>query len=52
MPPTRTASDHEAGDVLEEEKRNPALRADLDEVRPLSALSEKRTPLFATIPTG
>ena len=38
-------------DVLEEHDRDAAEVTDLDEMRPLSADSENRTPLFATIPT-
>ena len=35
MPPSRPPADHEAGDVLQEHQRHPALVAQLDEVGPL-----------------
>jgi hypothetical protein len=52
MPPARTSADHEAGDVLQEQQRDLALAAELDEVGALLALSLKRMPLLATMPTG
>jgi hypothetical protein len=53
MPPASYfAADHEAGDVLQEQQRDLALAAELDEVGALLALSRKRTPLLARMPTG
>ena len=46
------APDHEAGDVLQEDQRDAALVAQLDEVRALEADSLNRMPLLATMPTG
>jgi hypothetical protein len=46
------AADHEAGDVLQEQQRDAALAAQLDEVRALERDSENRMPLLATMPTG
>jgi hypothetical protein len=46
------AADHEAGDVLQEQQRDLALAAQLDEVRGLERALENRTPLLATMPTG
>ena len=46
-------ADHEAGDVLQEHQRDPALAAQLDEVRALERrLSLNRMPLLAMMPTG
>ena len=46
------ASDHEAGDVLQEQQRYPLARAQFDEVRALQRASENRMPLLARMPTG
>ena len=44
-------ADDEAGDVLQEDQRDAAQVAQLDEVRGLQRRLENSTPLFATMPT-
>ena len=47
------AADHEARDVLQEQQRDAALAAQLDEMRaPSAPISENRMPLLPRMPTG
>jgi len=46
------ATDHEAGDVLQEDERDAALRAQLDEMRALLRRLAEQIPLLATMPSG